>query len=230
MSQPLPPVYDPADAGDQLMHRIRNQLCETVLPGPEVQYRLAPTGRSEREHKARRRSHFRESSVMILICRDRIDGPSYVPLIRRADGPHVHAGQIALAGGKVELSDPSRWHAALRENEEELGLSTRLVTLLGRLSPVYIPVSRFAVYPYVGWYHGLPPAFYPAEEEVAEVLKLPLSELIHQEPSSRRVKIRGQNIEVPAFCLGEHVIWGATAMMLAEWKHICKHINLFPSG
>ena len=189
---------------------------DAPLPGRALQYEMA--------HVVRRT--FAEpppdactASVLILLY------PKvkiwHFALIQRAGhvGNDAHRGQIGLPGGKIETTDPSPAAAALREAEEEIGVPTEVVQLLGPLTPLYIPVSKFLVYPFVGTTTARPD-FVLQESEVADLYEVPLSTLLH--PDTRRVtdlpfgeRLTLQN--VPYFHLADKVVWGATAMILSEW-------------
>jgi 8-oxo-dGTP pyrophosphatase MutT (NUDIX family) len=109
-------------------------------------------------------------------------------------------------------------YTALREAEEEIALDLRHVDVLGALSPLYITVSKFMVHPFVAYANELPPLVRQVEE-IEEILDLPLAAFL--DPASRqstRIRLTGGMIlnHVPAFVVGGHVIWGATAMILSE--------------
>jgi 8-oxo-dGTP pyrophosphatase MutT (NUDIX family) len=106
--------------------------------------------------------------------------------------------------------------AARREALEELGINPSSFEIIGELSPLYIPPSGFCVYPIVA-YAPQPPPFAPSEEEVAEVIEVPVAHLLA--PATRCEEIwdlRGSPILVPYYAVGPHKVWGATAMMLCE--------------
>jgi 8-oxo-dGTP pyrophosphatase MutT (NUDIX family) len=135
-----------------------------------------------------------------------------------------HSGQISFPGGKLEDSDPSPAFAALRETEEEIGVEMNKVNLLGKLTDLYIPVSNFLVYPFVGFMEE-EPVFRRQESEVASIVESPLDHLLT--PETRGVTHlsiqNGLTIpDVPYFDVDGHVVWGATAMMLNEF------LELFP--
>ncbi len=107
--------------------------------------------------------------------------------------------------------------AALREAQEELGVDPAGLTVLGRLSPLYIPPSDFCIYPVVA-YAGERPVFVPSPHEVAEVLEVPLAHLLSPATRCEEVwDIRGTPVRVPYYAFGEHKVWGATAMVLCEF-------------
>jgi 8-oxo-dGTP pyrophosphatase MutT (NUDIX family) len=134
--------------------------------------------------------------------------------VRREELPD-HGGQISFPGGQRE-GDETLDETALREAEEEVGLDPSSVTLLGSLTPLYIPPSNFCVHPFLGLVHHAP-VLRPTDREVAQVLRAPLPVLL--DPATRTVEpwtLHGQTVDVPFYDLDGHTVWGATAMMLAE--------------
>lgn len=143
-----------------------------------------------------------------------VDEQVHLVLTRRAGTLGQHAGQVSLPGGALD-QDESIEAAALREANEEIGLTDE-VRVLGPLSPLYIPVSNFALYPVVA-VADTHPHLTPADAEVERVLEVSLGELQH--PDNRRVGWRwreGEAIRVPYFELQGERVWGATAMVLGE--------------
>lgn len=136
-----------------------------------------------------------------------------VVLTRRAARLRHHGGQIALPGGRVDPGDASVVAAALRETEEEIGLSAGAVTVIGSL-PEHETVTGFAVTPVIGHVTG-PFVPRPAPAEVAEVFEVPLGFLA--DPANLQIHGRpwqGQVRRYYAIPYGPHYIWGATARIL----------------
>jgi 8-oxo-dGTP pyrophosphatase MutT (NUDIX family) len=157
----------------------------------------------------------REGAVLMLLYQS-VDGPRLILIKRCDDLPH-HPGQIAFPGGRREDGE-SLLQTALRETEEEVGVSPAAVTVLGSLTPIYIPPSDFEVYPFVGWHDGGRPAFQPDPREVAELIEVDLAYL--RDPAARSHEtwwLREEPVEVPYFSLPPHKIWGATAIILCEF-------------
>lgn len=146
-------------------------------------------------------------------------------LILRKTYRGVHSNQVGFPGGRVELSDRDLEHTALRETEEEVGIPLETVTVLKQLTRLYIPPSDFWVYPFVGILNETP-VLVPQESEVESILEVNVDEFMDDE--SLIIKILStsyaKNIEVPAFSLAGHVVWGATAMMLSELKEILREV------
>jgi 8-oxo-dGTP pyrophosphatase MutT (NUDIX family) len=147
-----------------------------------------------------------------------------VPLVNREGGLSVlftqrspdlvdHAGQISFPGGRVEPGDADAGAAALREAEEEVGLTRARVTLLGRLAD-YETVTGYRVTPVVGWVE--PPFELKVDPvEVAAVFEVPLAFLLEPANQQRHYRMVGEiRRDYYAIPYGDHYIWGATAAML----------------
>lgn len=151
------------------------------------------------------------AAVLVPLVNQR-DGVT-VLLTRRTEHLNDHAGQVSFPGGRAEADDPSLIHTAIREAEEEIGLSPGAVEVLGRL-PDYQTGTGFRVAPIVAWVEP-PFAVTPDPFEVAEVFEVPLTFFLDPANHQRhRREIRGETREFFAMPYGEHYIWGATAGML----------------
>jgi len=150
------------------------------------------------------------------------DGRLHLVLTRRTDRVEFHKGQISLPGGRCEPGE-SPEETALRETREELGIDTSPLRILGRLTPLYVPPSNYCIYPVAAVLEERP-EFRPFPLEVEEVLEVPLDHLLDPENTRREQwTVRGKDMEVPYFSFGEHKIWGATAMVLAEFLELLRH-------
>lgn len=196
---------------DLLAQSLRERL-RRPLPGADAQLGMAPAHRRELVNKIPQGKGTREAAVLMAIVN--LEGPRIVLTQRRPNLKH-HPGQISFPGGRRE-PDEELVDTALRESEEEIGLDRSMVSVLGQLSPLYVPPSRFLVHPFVGIVEGAPPLS-PADDEVSRIILANLDQLCDYE--SRRTEkrtIRGCEVEVPYFSLDGEKIWGATAMMIAE--------------
>lgn len=184
------------------------------LPGLAGQRALAPRPRRGWKPEDAPPADCRQGGALVL-CYPH-DGAIHLVLTRRAQGMQNHAGQISLPGGAVE-ADETVEQGALREAEEEIGVFAAHVRVLGPLTPLHVPVSRFVVHPFVG-YVDRRPRFRPDPREVAELLEVPLALLC--DPDTCRVETwpsdRYGATEVPLFEVSGAPVWGATAMILAE--------------
>jgi len=156
-----------------------------------------------------------EGAVLILLYQ--AEGGLQFPLTVRSSTVHAHKGQISLPGGAKEPGDEGFEQTALREASEELGVATATIQLLGALSRLYIPHSRFCVHPFVG-YAPEQPNWHPDPAEVAELFSAPLGDLLEPSTVHEEVSVHdGVSFLVPHYRFGTHRVWGATAMILAEF-------------
>ncbi len=141
------------------------------------------------------------------------DAGHTVMLTQRTAHLRDHAGQISFPGGRVEADDLSPTHTALRETEEEVGLSRERVEVLGFL-PEYRTGTGFRVTPVVGLVHP-PFDLQPDPFEVAEVFEVPLAFLLDPANHQRHeMHYRGALRQYFAMPYGDYFIWGATAGMI----------------
>jgi 8-oxo-dGTP pyrophosphatase MutT (NUDIX family) len=148
------------------------------------------------------------------------DETLHFALTVRGSGLRNHTGQVSMPGGRVEPGETIE-AAAVREAQEEIGVDPQTVEVLGRLTPLHIPVSGFLLHPVVG-FTSKRPAFQRAEWEVARIIEVPISMLsdpsvIKREIRTRTVKGESIGVDVPYFAIDGEKVWGATAMVLAEF-------------
>lgn len=145
-------------------------------------------------------------------------------LMLRPEYAGVHSGQVSFPGGRREPNDTDLVATALREFNEETGAPIHSIETIGALTPVYIPPSRSLVSPFVGIASNAGP-FAPDPREVAELIEAPLSLLLRDDILKRReqhIAIMGRQMEIPYFDVMGHVVWGATAMMIAELRELLR--------
>ncbi len=190
------------------------------LPGSLAQYLMAPAIRKTTEEFLLENINHRMSSVMFLLYPD-ANGIINTMFIERPFNNSVHSGQIALPGGKVD-QDESIEEAALRETEEEIGVPTAAVEILGILSSLYVPASNFLIQPHIGITYTTP-AFIPNPAEVRSLVPVRLENLINLIPASAPFQTSYGNLSAPYFQINHHRMWGATAMMVSELREMVKN-------
>ena len=196
----------------QIETRIRAAL-QAPLPGGDAHRRLAP-----RPRRGWRPDHVPDGAkpaAGLVLLYTRNDVPHLLLTVRAGALPQ-HGGQVSLPGGKVEPAEtiPA---AALREAAEEVGVEPTRVRMLGRLTPLYVFVSNFALHPVIGLAPAHP-AFRPRSAEVRRVLEVPLATLLGAGGGPWRgvmQRLEGA-LRVPYLELRDERVWGATAMILAE--------------
>jgi 8-oxo-dGTP pyrophosphatase MutT (NUDIX family) len=206
---------------DAFLEKLTTQL-RLALPGEAVQYTMAPVNRTPADAKTAE-EQYRESAVLVLICSDG-QGRLFLPLIERMAYEGVHSAQISLPGGQRDVADHSLLDTALRECREEIGSNTG-IQVAGRLSRLFIPVSRFMVEPFVAVSHDRDPYFTPHAREVRQIIRLYLDTLLNETAVKRgMVTTHNRQVEAPYFEVAGYQVWGATAMILAELKAVLKVI------
>ncbi len=192
-----------------------NLLAEHLAAAPacDLPRGLAPTLAYGR-HQGPPRADARRTAVLFLLYPNHDQW--HLPLTRRQ--PHLvhHGGQVSLPGGALEPGESPR-EAAVRETVEELGVAATDLHLLGTLAPLYVFNSNFLVEPWVA-FSELPLEFEPNEEEVAEIIELPLSALLAN-PGGPSVTIQrgGLQFSAPCFHWQDAQIWGATRILLGAF-------------
>ena len=196
------------------------------LPGAAAQAHLAPIPRRQWPDGFRE-EQVRHAAGLLLVFPDGTENAkaakassredmARILLTVRADTLGRHGGQVSLPGGVVDAGETFE-QAALREAREEVGLSTDLVRVLGALTPLDIPVSGFRLHPIVGVSEWRP-QLTPAAREVARILEPAVDALMAPDCVVHARRARdGVTLTVPGFHLEGVEIWGATAMVLAEF-------------
>ncbi len=183
------------------------------LPGVKAQELMAPSFRND--YKTDKNS-LRESGVLLLLYKKN-DTP-HIVLMKRSETLRTHSGQISLPGGKKDLKDGSFYETATRETFEELGIKKEHINYLGALTPLFIPISNFMVYPFVGYSKEIL-TFLPNPKEVEKVIEIPLAVLLDKEIITQKIwEENGKTFRKPFFAIFEEKVWGATAMILSEFR------------
>jgi 8-oxo-dGTP pyrophosphatase MutT (NUDIX family) len=192
------------------------------LPGWEAQKIMAPLARLSADLSKLIQPDYKEGGVLLLLYPGR-DANLTLVLIRRQTYNGAHSGQVSFPGGARE-ADESLLDTALRETTEEIGVPPQSLKVLGALTPVYIPPSNFMVYPYAA-YSAARPNFSPNQREVAELIEVPLAMLLSdgvRQMAKMEIKPFGMT-DVPCYNFWGNEVWGATAMILKEFKELVKN-------
>ena len=186
------------------------------LPGLVAHKKMARFGRKFSFHH---NESPKLAGVMILLYPKADD--IYFVLIERQGHPlDPHQHQISLPGGKKEINEILE-QTAIRETFEEIGVHPNLIQTIGALSPVFVGVSNFLIHPFVAFTRETP-SFTPETAEVKTLLEIPLNDILPDKNiKETNLVVHGHELKsVPYFDLAEKVVWGATAMILSEFREI----------
>jgi 8-oxo-dGTP pyrophosphatase MutT (NUDIX family) len=154
------------------------------------------------------------TNAAVLVPLYVVDGELHAVFTRRRDDLRRHPGEISFPGGRHDDADEDLTATALREAEEEIGLPRDVVEVVGALQPTPTIATDYAVYPFVGLIEA-GRKWTLSAREVAEVIELPVSALLAGYGRRRLVR-RGLPIRTDTYLVGDHLIWGATARILAD--------------
>ena len=162
------------------------------------------------------------AAVLILLYLE--DNEIHFFLTKRSNELEHHKGQISLPGGTQEENEKLT-HTALRETQEEIGINKTSISIIGSMTPLFVPVTGFMINPFIGYsLNKLEPT--PDPLEVEAIFSVNISDLLNE--ANRTIEqrnIRGYDVEVPYFKLNNYEVWGATSMILSEFRDLIKSIN-----
>jgi 8-oxo-dGTP pyrophosphatase MutT (NUDIX family) len=201
---------------------LQARLAES-LPGRKAQFNMAPVWRKQEwERNPSIPTDAKVACVLQLLYLHQ--GSWRVVLMERSINPHDrHSGQVSFPGGRYEEADGTLENAALREMEEEIGLLPRQIHLSGRLTELYIPVSHFLVYPFVGVITDEKVDFALQQGEAENVLLPELDWMANPLAVKTTDVVAGNGMplkDVPYFDIEGRVVWGATAMIVGEFLEL----------
>jgi 8-oxo-dGTP pyrophosphatase MutT (NUDIX family) len=160
--------------------------------------------------------------VIILLYEE--EGRIKFPLTKRADYPGAHGGQVSFPGGKADPGE-SAIQTALRECEEEIGISQDQLSVLGSLSDFFVMPSNFMVTPVIAAMRNAP-VFKPDPREVVRIIKADLMDILPDRAIKQKEIIAAgkYRMNAPHFEIEGEIVWGATAMMLNEFRIVLREI------
>lgn len=169
-------------------------------------------------------SKINSTQAAVLILLYLADNEIYFFLTKRTDELKHHKGQISLPGGTQEGNE-KLIDTALRETQEEIGINKTSISIIGTITPLFVPVTGFMIYPFIGYsLNKLDPK--PDPVEVATIFSVNISDLLNKEnQTTEQRNIRGYDVQVPYFKLNDYQVWGATSMILSEFRDLIKSIN-----
>ena len=193
------------------------QAFDLPLPGKQAHKELAPY-RNEIELDFKNKNPKIASTLLLIYPRD---GKTFFCLIERQEYEGTHSNLISFPGVK-NASGESMKETALRETKEEIGVDPISINIIGELTQVFVPPSNFLIHPFVG-YCDFTPVFKASEREVKRIIEVNIEELFKKDVIKIKKmsfkKISGNvNYEVPYLDLNNKIVWGATSVILNEFR------------
>ncbi len=191
------------------------------LPGFEAHLELAPY-RKKVELNIKKNNPKIASTLLLLYPNN---NDIYFCLTERQTYKGTHSNQISFPGGKNEIGETIK-ETALRECNEEIGVQIDEINIIGELTQVYVPPSNFLIHPFVG-YCDFKPNFKPNIREVKSIIEIKIndlykSELIKKTKMSFGTKDQRFQVDVPYMDLNNKIVWGATSVILNEFRKMLK--------
>ncbi len=209
----------------EILLEVIPKIKKLPLPGTPSQFKLSPPFRTALIEKYKEAmKDAKKAAVVAIIFPKGIHRELHIALILRKAYKGVHSAQIGFPGGKLEIGESLK-QAAIREVEEEIGVTSSQYTIVKRMTEVYIPPSNFYVQSFLG-VSDQELKFIKQDEEVEEVVEVALSALlddVNMKDSLVHTSLK-RDLNVPSFILEGHIVWGATAMMLSEIKDLLKEL------
>jgi 8-oxo-dGTP pyrophosphatase MutT (NUDIX family) len=201
--------------------RLKERLAAT-LPGRAAHdlFRATPLG--ELRPRFSHTNPPTPGGVLILLYED--DGLIKFPLIKRPEYLGAHSGQVSLPGGKSEEGEDII-QTALRECEEETGVSRKDISVLGKLSDFLVIPSNYKVTPVIGFITQRP-VFNPDPYEVSRLLQASVEGLVSEDAMKQKEILAAGKYRMmaPHFEIETEVVWGATAMILNEFRVVLREV------
>lgn len=198
------------------INRLKSEIAKG-LPGKEVQYRMAPSGRLPFFPG---KTPVNGSVLILLFSDDKLR----VVLMKRTEYKGPHSGQVSFPGGKSEKSDRDLVYTAIREAHEEVGIQEKGIEILGTLTPLYIPPSNFNVLPVVAYCSSIP-EFSINTREVKYISTPAIEDFINSNALKYKfMEFFGHSLSIPYFDINGEEVWGATAMIMNEFLEIYRKI------
>lgn len=208
------------------LEHIKHVLA-SQLPGEEAHLALSPMGRKRSSEALVNAQNVKESAVALVLYNKQDE--LHLLLTERNAYEGEHSGQICFPGGKADQEDGTLQETALRECYEETGIPPEQLTVLGELTPVYIPVSNHYVFPFVCFHYDTP-QFNLDPYEVKTIFDFPIISLGHHDliKTTDLQLTKGKSLKnVPYFDIQNKIVWGATGIILNEFKEVCRIAGVF---
>ena len=197
---------------------------QKYLSDPQRLYTIVSENLDNRDIKTYKYADvpFRNAAVILPIFFK--DQEAHLLFTKRTDKVEHHKGQISLPGG-VQEKNESLPDAARRETWEEIGIDAEKIKIITALTSLYVPITGFKIHPFVGWINS-GHAINTEPREVKKLYSIGIQNLLDNNSLANETRIiRGYEVMVPFFRFNECEVWGATAMILAEFRQLLLNLE-----
>ena len=200
------------------------KIIDLTLPAFHAHVKMAPIHRLEDLMQMDFSNKNPKIAAVLMLFYPK-NGQTHLVLILRNAYEGIHSAQVGFPGGKYEVDDEDLICTALRETHEEIGIDPKTIEIFKSFTKLYIPPSNFLVHPFLG-ISRQELIFIADPVEVAAVIELPLSIFLNENTvvNSTVISSYSTSSAVPAFKINNHIVWGATAMMLSELKDVLTEV------
>lgn len=209
---------------EHLIAQLEKALTLPNFDVAQAHKKMTRFGRGRQRPRTKRGAP-RVAAVLCLLYPNEID--AHIVLTKRPDKLRSHSGQVSFPGGSLDEGETLQ-ETALRETCEEIGVPSCAITIVGKLTDIYIPPSDFEVHPFVGVIENRP-KYIPNPAEVEVILEPTISHLLNPatiKTFRRKFDQWSLPVNIPYFDVEGHVVWGATAIMLSEFLERWKRSEL----
>jgi 8-oxo-dGTP pyrophosphatase MutT (NUDIX family) len=195
------------------------------LPGKDAHLEMMPKGRILIESHLNKRN-----AAVAIVIYPANTGEEEIIFIKRTEYEGPHSGQVSFPGGKENGEDINLFATSIRECYEEIGVKLSEKNLLGELTPVFVSVSGFIIYPFI-FYYLSEPEILIEQKEVKHIIRFPIYKLLDSNIRCvKKMKITGQEMDIPCFQILDETVWGATGMILNEFIEILRNVLIKNPG
>ena len=200
------------------------KITKETLPATDAHLIMAPPERADVIRKIDKATYNPREAAVLMLFYPRNEQTN-LALILRNSYKGLHSSQVAFPGGKVETFDKSLCQAALRETHEEIGIAPSIINVVRAFTELFIPPSNFIVHPFLG-FSNEELIFDPDPSEVAGLIEFPVTDFLSDKTvvQNRMATAYSESVVVPTFKIGDHFVWGATAMIMSEVKEVMKKL------
>ena len=209
----------------EILEKLKYYIENKSLPGDAAFSRLAPIFHNSNRNHLNEKPNKNTKNCSVLLLLSTINEELHIVFTLRTFQLISHSGQLCFPGGQSKISETPE-ETALRETVEEIGIKPYTIEILGKLTPIYILPSNSLITPVVGFSNQYLD-FIINPDEVKEAFTIPISFFSFNNIKSKMWQINNEDITMPYWQIHPTVpLWGATAMILAEFLTIYENIKL----